>query len=84
MSTTLENIVRGQMVAYLVGRAITCPVTGAVLDARTCVAFTDAEGDPAYVVSPEAWEAIKTNAKARAYFEGTRGFTLPENKEPSC
>ncbi|MCS5735789.1 hypothetical protein [Herbiconiux daphne] len=79
MSTTLENIVRGQMVAYLVGRVITCPVTGAVLDARTCVTFIDADGDPAYVVSPEAWEAIKTNAKARVYFEGTRGFTLPEN-----
>lgn len=79
MSTTLENIVRGQMVAYLIGRVITCPVTGAVLDARTAVAFTDADGDPAYVVSPEAWEAIKTNPTARAYFEGTRGFTLPEN-----
>ena len=79
MSTTLEDIVRGQMVAYLVGRVITCPVTGAVLDIRTAVAFTDADGDPAYVVSPEAWKAIKTNPTARDYFEGTRGFTLPEN-----
>lgn len=79
MSTTLENIVRGQMVAYLVGRVITCPVTGAVLDARTAVAFTDTDGDPAYVVSPEAWAAIKTSPTARAYFEGTRGYTLQEH-----
>lgn len=79
MSTTLESIARDQMVAYLVGRVITCPVTGAVLDARTCVAFADADGDPACVVSPEGWEAIKTNPKARDYLQGTRGFTLPEN-----
>ncbi|MFB2586983.1 hypothetical protein [Herbiconiux liukaitaii] len=79
MSTTLENIVRGQMVAYLVGRIITCPVTGAVLDARTAVAFTDDDGDPAYVVSPEAWAAIKTNPTARACLVGTRGYTLSEN-----
>jgi hypothetical protein len=78
MSTTLESILRDQLVTYLVSRAITCPVTHAVLDARTCVTFTDADGDPAYVVSPEGWEAIKTNATGRAYFEG-RGFTLPEN-----
>ena len=79
MNTTLENIVRGQMVAYLVGRVITCPLTGAVLGARTAVAFTDADDDPAYVVSPEAWATIKTNPTARAYFEDTRGYTLPEN-----
>ncbi|MGV8883567.1 MAG: hypothetical protein ACOH19_15585 [Rhodoglobus sp.] len=78
MSTTLESILRDQLVSCLVSRAITCPVTRAVLDVRTCVTFTDADGDPAYVVSPEGWAAIKTNTKGRAYFEG-RGFTLPEN-----
>ncbi|TIH33806.1 hypothetical protein [Subtercola vilae] len=53
MSTTLESILRDQMVTYLVSRSITCPITGKVLDTRTCVTVTDRDGDPSVVLSPK-------------------------------
>lgn len=58
MSTTLEAILRHQMVTFLVSKNIVCPRTGAALDARTCVVLTDRDGDPAAVVSPAGWEQI--------------------------
>lgn len=78
MSKTLEDILRKQMVSYLVSRNITCPVTEKVLDTRTCVVLTDRDGDPAFVLSPEGWAAVRNNAEARTALEG-HGLTLPEN-----
>lgn len=57
MRTEIEQHVDRQMVLYIVQRNIFCPVTGAVLDIRTCKWFVDSDGDPAYVLSPEAYDA---------------------------
>lgn len=57
MRTDIQQEVDRQMVLYIVQRNIFCPITGAVLDIRTCKWFVDADGDPAYVLSPEAYDA---------------------------
>ena len=57
MRSDIEKAVDRQMVMYIVQRNIFCPVTGAVLDIRTCKWFVDKDGDPAYVLSPEAYNA---------------------------
>ena len=46
MSTTLEAILRDQMVTFLVSKNIVCPRTGGALDAQTCVVLTDREFAP--------------------------------------
>ena|GEM_PF-5159611 len=64
MSITLRkpsdivDVVRVEMVRGLVGRQITCAVTGEVLDYRTCVVLVDPQtGDPVNVVSQAGWKA---------------------------
>lgn len=57
MKTDIEKAVDKQMLTYLVQRQITCPITGAVLDVRTARYFVDHDGSPAYVLSPEAYNA---------------------------
>lgn len=57
MRTDIQQEVDRQMVLFIVQRNIFCPITGAVLDIRTCKWFVDADGDPAYVLSPEAYDA---------------------------
>lgn len=42
----------------LVQRAIFCPFTGEVLDIDTAKFLVDRDGDPAYVMSPSAFEKI--------------------------
>lgn len=61
--TTVEAM-RDALKLYLVQRAIFCPITGAVLDVRSCGVFVDGDGDPAYVVSPEAFAAILATPSA--------------------
>jgi hypothetical protein len=60
----LETLLRKQMVGYLVSNTMLCPISGALLDVRTCVVLVDADGDPARVFSPEGW------AKIAAYPDG--------------
>ena len=55
---TLETLLREQMVTWLISKAITCPVSGALLDVQTCVVLVDADGDPARVLSPEGWKTL--------------------------
>ena len=55
---SLQDLLRQNVVLALVQRNITCPVTGEVLDVRTCVVLTDADGDPAGVLSQKGWRAI--------------------------
>lgn len=57
MRSDIEKAVDRQMVMFIVQRNIFCPVTGHVLDVRTCKWFVDKDGDPAYVLSPEAYDA---------------------------
>lgn len=58
MRTDIQQEVDRQMVRYIVQRNIFCPITGAVLDVRTCKWLVDADGDPAYVMSPEVFDAV--------------------------
>ena len=51
--TTLEKILRDELVRYLVSKAIFCPITHQVLDERTCVVLNDTDGDPLIVLSPD-------------------------------
>ena len=53
--TTLRAILRQNMVTGLVQRAILCPVTGQILDVRTCVVLVDSDGDPAAVLSQDGY-----------------------------
>lgn len=57
MRTDIQQEVDRQMVLHMVQRNIFCPITGEVLDIRTCKWFVDNDGDPAYVLSPEAYGA---------------------------
>lgn len=57
MKTDIQQEVDRRMVQYIVQRNIFCPVTGEVLDVRTCKWFVDEDGDPAYVLSPTAYDA---------------------------
>lgn len=55
----IENMVHREFVKYLVQKNIFCPITGKVLDIRTCYAILDADGDPMFVVAPSAGEEIE-------------------------
>lgn len=55
MRATLER----NLVRYLVQRTIFCPVSGDVLDVRSCAVIRDDDGDPVYVISPRAADAIE-------------------------
>lgn len=57
MRSDIEQAVDKQMLLYIIQRQITCPVTGEVLDIRTARYFVDRDGSPAYVLSPEAYDA---------------------------
>lgn len=54
---TVRDAVVRNMVLYKVQRDITCPVTGQVLDVRTCVALVGGpdNDDVLAVVSPDGW-----------------------------
>lgn len=56
---TFENTIRKNFVKYLVQQNIFCPVSGRVLDVRTCYVILDSDGDPAYVVDPEVGKTIE-------------------------
>lgn len=40
------------MIRFLVQKYITCPVTGNILDMRTCAVILDRDGDPLAVYDP--------------------------------
>lgn len=69
----MQTHVREQLVRYLVQRAITCPITGDVLDVRTCAVVLDSDGDPAAVFSPEGGQLVADTAGALR-----PGYTLAE------
>lgn len=73
--TELINLMHERMIRHLVQLAITCPLTGAVLDVRTCAVLTDADGDPIAVLSPEAAQQITANPSQTATLRA-RGVTL--------
>ena len=64
MTDFLQDTVRRNMVKFLVSKAITCPRTGEVLDARTAVVFVDSDGDPAAVMSQDGYTEFANEATA--------------------
>jgi hypothetical protein len=72
----LEKKMRDTLVTYMVQRLIFCPVTGSVLDVRTCGVLVDADGDPAYVCSPEAYAAITQTPEIIASL-ASKGLHIP-------
>lgn len=73
--TELINLMHQRMIRHLVQLATTCPLTGTVLDVRTCAVLTDSDGDPIAVLSPEAAQQIAANPIKTAAL-GARGVTL--------
>lgn len=56
--SSLREVVRTNNVRFLVGREITCPRTGEVLDVRTCVVLLDSDGDAVQVISQKGWAQV--------------------------
>lgn len=59
----LERTLQRQLLKDIVGRTMFCPVSGEVLDFRSCVVFVDNDGDPTAVLSQSGWERMKAAAK---------------------
>lgn len=74
---SIQDTVRRQMVGYIVRRNIFCPVSGRVLDERTCKWFVDADGDPAYVVDPLVYDIVSKNEETMAEMERRGYFPMP-------
>lgn len=71
-----EETMRDILRLALVQKAIFCPVTGAVLDIDTAKFLVDNDGDPAYVLSPEAYGALSLTANVIAAL-AAKGLHLP-------
>ena len=71
----LEEILRTEMVKYLVQKTIFCSGTGQLLDVRTCIVLNDADGDPAAVLSPAGWANV---TPANRELLADRGITITE------
>lgn len=72
---SLQDTVRRNMVDYLVGRTLTCPNTGEVLDRRTVVVLVDSDGDPAAVISQQGWANV-VEVGNEALLEKTAGLKV--------
>lgn len=76
-------MLKKQMVRYIVQKYITCPVTGDVLDERTCIVVFDHEGFPLTVWSPAVGDILKKDPELVALIQ-ERGHTIyngPETPE---
>lgn len=74
--TPLEQRVDRELIKALVQRAITCPVSGSVLDVRTCVVFRDADGDPSAVVSQAGYVTLRDEHPDRLEALAASGHTV--------
>lgn len=64
--TDLTDRLEHEMYAWLVGKYMTCPATGKVLDVRTAVVVEEADGIKTLgVFSPEGWAEIKDRVLAQ-------------------
>ncbi len=77
MFTELETRLRNELIRYLVQRAIFCPLTGQVLDYRTCTVLLDADGDPVSVYAPIIAERAKDMSDFSERLDAL-GYTLME------
>ena len=75
----INKQVEKQIVKYIVQRNIFCPLSGDVLDVRTCKWLVDKDGVPAYVMSPEAYDSVYRGREAIETSLNARGCYFPEN-----
>lgn len=55
----LKTHVHEQLIRHLVGRCLgICPITGKSFDVRNAHIFRDSDGDPVFVMHPDAYEAL--------------------------
>lgn len=74
MARTLAEKLDAELVRGLVSKAITCPITGEVLDVRTCVVLEDSDSDPKLVLSQDGWK--KAVASGRDTALAKHGITV--------
>lgn len=79
---TFEQNIRHNFVKYLVQKAIFCPITGDVLDVRTCVVILDKDGDPHAVISPGAYRELLAASERTGLPILAEGLTFDENSLP--
>ena len=56
----MRAMLREMAVRHRVAKTISCPVTGTLLDVRTCVVVYDSDGDPAVVLSQAGYLILQT------------------------
>lgn len=78
----IENILRQNFVKYLVQKAIFCPISGDVLDVRTCVVVLDSDGDPSAVFSPRGYRQLLDASERTGLGVLAAGYTWDENTLP--
>lgn len=69
----MQSVVRENFIRFLVQKHIFCPLTGVVLDYRTCTVILDSDGDPAQVFAPSIGEKLREIPNSLA-----PGYTLME------
>lgn len=72
----IENKVRDMLLLAMVQRNIFCPVTNEVLDIRTVKYLVDRDGDPNYVMSPEAYGVVTASAPITESL-AKKGYHIP-------
>ena len=53
-----ERKMQRELLRHIVSKTMFCPVSGSVLDVRTCVVFVDTDGDPSQVLSQSGWQRL--------------------------
>jgi hypothetical protein len=72
----LADILRKEMVKYLVQKEIFCPITQKVLDMDTCVVVNDKDGDPALVLTQDGWTQLLEVAERRGEAALAGGYAV--------
>ncbi len=60
----IRTTVQAMLIRALVQRHIFCPLTGKVLDERTCTVILDSDGDPHMVLDPSIGYQVQKNPEA--------------------
>lgn len=74
MTTILDE--KRLMVRYVVQHDVVCPVSGEILDERTCVPIGN-EKHVVAVVAPKAWASTPEELKAKVFSMGYEALPNP-------
>lgn len=78
-----EEIMRKNLVRFLVQKSIFCPITGEVLDIDSCVVILDPDGDPSMVISPEGYRLTASLLESDPSAALAEGFSFDISTLPS-